>query len=183
MTITTKSTLVTQDLPLLAVLARTSGCAVHMTITTLDAGIARRLEPRAPRPDQRLRAIAMLAEVGVPVGVFLAPILPGITDEPGAIEALAEAAAAHGASYLMSSAVRIGAGFADPLLSAVARDFPDELRRYQRQADGGGFLADIELTRLKERVGAARDRAGLASAPPLLPPRRLVQLPLPLKVT
>lgn len=181
-TITTKSTIVTQDLPLLAQLARRSGCAVNMTITTLDADIARRLEPRTPRPEQRLGAIAALAQAGVPVGLFLAPILPGITDGPGALEALIEQAAAHGAGYLISSAVRIGRGFADPLLQAVARDFPEVHRRYQRQADAGGYLSDIELQRLKVRVGTARVRAGLASGPPRRPNLRPIQLPLPLRL-
>ena len=180
-TITTKSTIVTQDLPLLALSARRGGCAVNMTITTLDPDIARKLEPRTPRPQQRLGAIAALARAGVPVGVFLAPILPGITDGPGELEALIEQAAAHGASYLMSSAVRIGRGFADPLLSAVGRDFPEVQRRYQRQADGGGYLSDIELQRLKARVGAARERAGLATGPPKRPNLRPIQLPLPLR--
>ncbi|MBA2277158.1 MAG: radical SAM protein [Chloroflexia bacterium] len=179
--IMTKSTLATQDLPLLTELARTSGCAVNVTITRLDEEVARRLEPRTPRPAQRLRAVTALAEAGVPVEVFLAPILPGITDGPGEIEALIGEAAAHGAGYVMASPVRIGEGFADPLLQSVARDFPKMRTRYERQARSG-FMPATDAARLTERVSAARDRAGLGSGPPRHLSRRPTQLGLDLRI-
>ena len=182
MTLTTKSTLVTQDLTLLAMLARGSGCAVNITITTLDADVARRLEPRAPSPDKRLRAITTLATAGVPVGVFLAPILPGITDGPGAIEALIDQVAAHGATYLMAAPLRIGEGFAELLLRAIGRDFPEHRRHYQQLARSGGMQPGPETTRLKGRVAMARNRARLASGPPLGVSRRPTRLGLHLKV-
>ena len=94
--IITKSFLVTRDLDLLAALARWSCAAVHVTLTTLDAGLSGKLEPRAARPEHRLRAVRMLADAGIPVGVLIAPVIPGLTDHE--IPAILSAAAAAGAT-------------------------------------------------------------------------------------
>jgi len=98
--IITKNFLVTRDRDLLAELARYDAAAVYVSITTLDATLAGQLEPRAARPEHRLNAIRLLAEAGVPVGVMVAPIIPGLTDhEMPAILAAAAAAGAKRAGY------------------------------------------------------------------------------------
>ena len=98
----TKNFLVTRDIDLLAQLARFSCSAVYVSVTTLDTDLAGRLEPRATRPDQRLKAIRALADAGIPVGVMVAPIIPGLTDhELPAILDAAAAAGARRASYVM----------------------------------------------------------------------------------
>jgi len=93
--ILTKNFLVTRDLDLLAELARWSCVEVNVTIVTLDDSLAGRLEPRAARPAHRLRAIRLLADAGVPVGVMVAPVIPGLTDHelPGILAAAAAAGA------------------------------------------------------------------------------------------
>jgi DNA repair photolyase len=78
--VVTKSALVARDADLLAELARVGAVHVMVSVTTLDAALARRLEPRAARPERRLEAIAALATAGVPVGVLVAPVVPGLTD-------------------------------------------------------------------------------------------------------
>ena len=78
--IVTKSALVTRDCDLLAQLAEDRAAWVAVSLTTLKAELARRLEPRASTPARRLAAIAALAEAGIPVGVMIAPIIPGLTD-------------------------------------------------------------------------------------------------------
>jgi DNA repair photolyase len=93
--IVTKSFLVTRDRDLLAELARWHCIAVFVSVTTLDADLAGRLEPRAARPEHRLRAIRLLADAGVPVGAMVAPVIPGLTDHE--IPAILAAAAAAGA--------------------------------------------------------------------------------------
>ena len=90
--VTTKSDLVARDIPLLAEMARRNAVSVNITVTTLDADLARMLEPRAPRPDLRLATVGRLAEAGIPVGVFPNPIMPWITDTAGSLERLAAAA-------------------------------------------------------------------------------------------
>jgi len=94
--ILTKNFLVTRDLDLLAELAKWQCVAVNFTVVTLDPGLAARLEPRAALPGHRLRAMRMLADAGVPVGVMVAPVIPGLTDHE--MPAILEAAAAAGAT-------------------------------------------------------------------------------------
>lgn len=100
--IITKNALVTRDRDVLGGLAQ-HGCAVvFVSITTLDAKLAGRLEPRAARPAHRLRAIGELAAAGIPVGVMVAPIIPGLTEhEMPAILAAAAAAGAQTAGYTL----------------------------------------------------------------------------------
>src|SRR2546425_11866441 len=78
--IVTKNLLVTRDLDLLAELARHSAAVVFVSVTTLDATLAGILEPRTTMPAARLRAIRELTEAGIPTGVFVAPVIPGLTD-------------------------------------------------------------------------------------------------------
>lgn len=100
--IVTKSFLVTRDRDLFADFVRWNGVSVYVTITSLNADLAGRLEPRAARPEFRLRAIRQLAEAGVPVGVMVAPIIPGLTDHemPAILDAAAQAGATH-AGYVV----------------------------------------------------------------------------------
>jgi DNA repair photolyase len=96
LTITTKGALIERDLDLLAELAKHHLVGVWVSLTSLDAGLKRSLEPRAAGPATRLRMIRKLQEAGVPVGTLLAPIIPAINDHE--IEAMVEAAAEAGAA-------------------------------------------------------------------------------------
>ncbi|GAC1467772.1 MAG: PA0069 family radical SAM protein [Isosphaeraceae bacterium] len=95
--VVTKNRLVTRDLDLLGELARHEAAIVFLSVTTLDRALARALEPRASSPDLRLGAIEALAGAGVPVGVMLAPVIPGLTDHemPAILAAAARAGARH----------------------------------------------------------------------------------------
>jgi DNA repair photolyase len=94
--IITKNALVTRDIDVLAELARHQCVGVHVSVTSLDSDFAGKLEPRASRPAARLRAIRELAAAGVPVGVMVAPTIPGLTDHE--MPAILDAAAAAGAT-------------------------------------------------------------------------------------
>ena len=93
--IVTKNLLVTRDIDLLTDLARDNAAAVFLSVTTLDADLARIMEPRTAQPAARLRAIKELTNAGVPVGVMVAPVIPGLTDHelPAIVKAAAEAGA------------------------------------------------------------------------------------------
>jgi DNA repair photolyase len=100
--VVTKSHLVSRDSDLLAELARHQAAAAFLSITTLDGELARRMEPRATQPAGRLAAIEELTQAGVPVGVMVAPVIPGLTDhELPAILAAAAKAGARGAGYVL----------------------------------------------------------------------------------
>jgi DNA repair photolyase len=94
--IVTKNALVARDREVLAPLAQIGAAAVYVSVTTLDTDLAGKLEPRASRPAARLRAIRELADAGIPVGVMVAPTIPGLTDHE--MPAILDAAAAAGAT-------------------------------------------------------------------------------------
>lgn len=95
LTIVTKSALIERDLDILADMAREQLVAAFVSVTTLDPALKRALEPRAPAPAARLRAVGALRRAGVPVGVFVAPVIPALNDHE--IERILEAAAEAGA--------------------------------------------------------------------------------------
>jgi len=122
----TKSSGVERDLDLLAPLARAGLAAVYVTITTLDAGLARVLEPRAAAPHRRLRTLRTLADAGIPVGVSVAPQIPFINDDMEQVLAAARAAGAGTAFY---SVLRLPWELNALMRQWLAQHFPDRAAR------------------------------------------------------
>ncbi len=112
--ITTKSPLVTRDLDLLRAFAAYGGVRVNVTVTVLDDGLWRLLEPMTPSPTGRLAALSTLADAGIPTSVFLAPVVPQIGDED-ALRVLAAAAEAH-VGHVMVQVLRLAPGVGEWLL-------------------------------------------------------------------
>jgi len=140
--VVTKSQLVTRDADLLRALARVEAAFVLISVTTLDAELARRLEPRASRPDRRLDAIHRLAEAGVPVGVLIAPVIPALNDsEIPAIVAAAARAGARSAGYVM---LRLPHGLKQLFADWLARNYPERKDKvlHRIQEVRGGRLND-----------------------------------------
>jgi DNA repair photolyase len=175
----TKSGLVARDADVLADLARVSAAHVALTLTTLDEGRRRALEPRASSADVRLAAVATLARLGIPVGVMVAPVIPGLTDhEIPAILGRAADAGASWASYVM---LRLPHGVGQLFDAWLVAHVPGQRARVLGRVRNvrGGRLNDSRtgsrmrgegpMATLTARLFArARDRAGLASgAPPL----------------
>jgi DNA repair photolyase len=109
--ITTKSALVTRDIDLLAPMAAKGLAKVFISVGTLNAEIARTMEPRANSPARRIQAIAQLAAAGIPAGVIVAPVVPALTDQD--LERVLEAAAAAGAQYASYVVLRLPLEVAD----------------------------------------------------------------------
>lgn len=136
--IITKNFLVTRDVDVLRELARFRAVAVFVSVTSLDATLTPKLEPRTSLPQHRLDAIALLSEAGIPVGVMAAPMIPGLTDhEMPAIFAAAAKAGAVTAGY---TAVRLPFGVKDLFVDWLERHFPDRkenvLNRIRSMRDG-----------------------------------------------
>ena len=129
--IITKSPLITRDADLLARIARRSSLSVSVSLITLDRALARRLEPRAPTPESRLRAIARLRDAGVDVGINIMPVLPGITDDPAMLDALVRAAAQAGAVRVGVCALRLQHEARKRYLPFIAEEFPHLADRYE----------------------------------------------------
>jgi DNA repair photolyase len=155
----TKAPLVLRDLDLWRALALVTKVRVYLTITTIDPAVWRQIEPGTPNPRRRLEAVRRLNEAGVPAGVLLAPILPGITDSEASIEAVVAAAAEHGAASFGAGALRLAPGVRDHYLRFVGEARPDLLPRYER-AYTGTYAPPAYVARLNERVDRLRARYG-----------------------
>jgi DNA repair photolyase len=136
--IVTKSNLILRDLDILAPMAAEGILRVAISVTTLDRGLARRMEPRAPTPARRLEAVRELAAAGVPVTVLAAPILPALNDHE--IEKILEAAADAGAGAAGYALLRLPHEIKDLFADWLATHYPNRADRVMslvRQTRGG----------------------------------------------
>jgi DNA repair photolyase len=194
--VVTKGTLIERDIDILAPMAVRGLARVGISVTTLDPGVARRMEPRVPSPVRRLQTIQRLSDAGIPVRVMAAPMIPGLTDHEleGILSAGAEAGAVA-ASYIL---LRLPHEVAPLFREWLAVTFPDRAARVMRavrdtrggkdydaewgkRMRGEGLMADL----LARRFGLALARSGLDGELPQLrtdlfaiPPRAGDQLSL-----
>jgi DNA repair photolyase len=160
--IITKSPLVARDVDLLARLAVHSRVTIHCSLITRDRVLARRVEPRAPTPDSRLRAIRRLAEQGIDVGINVMPVLPGLTDRPDMLRALVREVAAAGASHVNACALRLQPTARDRYLPFIAAEFPHLAERYRTAYAEGYHMNDRYREGLKHFMERACREAGIA---------------------
>lgn len=160
-TIITKSPLVTRDVDLLERIAARSSLSVHVSLITVDRELARRLEPRAPTPDARLRAIARLRAHGLDVAVNVMPVLPGITDAPEMIEALVRGVANAGASRLGACALRLRRTARDRYLPFIDAEFPELSARYRTAYGHSHQVSERYRDGLRERFATVCARHGV----------------------
>jgi len=179
--ITTKGTLVVRDLDLLTDLSRETSFSVHVSLISLNADLLRRLEPGAPPPTSRLRAVERLASAGIPVSVFLMPILPGLTDRPSDLESVIRAASDHGANAVWPGVLRLAPGVKEWFLEFLKADFPALHASYLRGYSSGAHPPPAYRERIDSRVSAARGAVGLVREGPRAPRRRGQQYVLPLE--
>jgi len=152
--IITKSPLISRDRDLLVQLARQHQLSVHISLSALDPDLLRRLEARSPTPRARLRALRLLADAGIPVGLMLAPVLPGITDGKEQLAALVRAARDAGARWIRESALRLNPAARARFLPLLAQEFPELTDRYARGYGRGQHLGRAYTAALRKRVGA-----------------------------
>ncbi len=189
-TIVTKSALVVRDLDLLVPMAARNLVHVHVSVTTLDRKLARRMEPRAATPARRLKAIRALARAGVPTGVFTAPAIPGLTDME--MESILEAAATAGARSAGYMLLKLPLEVKDLFEEWLVENVPDRRQRvlnllreahggrlydsaFGRRMTGSGPFADL----LRDRFRLAIARLGLDDDAPPLDTSQFVPPPRP----
>src|SRR5687768_13757729 len=129
--IVTKSPLITRDIDLLRRIQRHNEISVHISLITLDRDLARRIEPRAPTPESRVRALQRLRDHGIEAGINVMPVLPGITDRPDQLEPLIKTVAEAGASYLAACALRLRSAARQRYLPFIEKEFPALAPRYR----------------------------------------------------
>src|SRR5580700_10974252 len=138
--IVTKSNLVTRDAEILRRIGEHNRISVNMTVTTVDAELARKLEPRAPRPDLRLEAVRQLNLAGVDAGVICAPVLPEITDRPRDLEALVKAAGEAGAKWIFANPLFLKPCSAAIFMPFLEENFPNLVQLYRTRYAKRAFL-------------------------------------------
>jgi DNA repair photolyase len=159
--IVTKSNLVVRDAALLREIAQHNQLFVNLTVTTVNAELARILEPRAPRPDLRLEAVRQLNLAGVTAGVLCAPVLPGITDSPPDLEALVEAAAQAGAKSIFANPLFLKPCSASVFLPFLEKEFPQLVESYRERYAQRAFLPPAYGKRLSQLMSRLRQRHGI----------------------
>src|SRR5919107_1122392 len=136
----TRGPMIVRDVDLLADAARRSGAVVTFSIPTLDDRVWRTTEPETAHPRQRLRALARLRAAGIPAGVGMAPLLPGLSDHPSLVAEVVRAARDVGATHLWWNVLNLKPGTKEYFLDALAREWPEELARYQAMYADRAYL-------------------------------------------
>ena len=163
--IITKSNRVVRDADLIRRIGERSEISVNLSVTTLNQRLARRLEPRAPRPDLRLAAVTKLREAGIAAGVFVMPVLPGITDRESDLDALARAARDAGAQWLAASVLFLMPSSLKVFLPFLEKEFPRLARRYREWYTRNAYAPEEYRKKISAQFSALRAKYGLASRP------------------
>jgi DNA repair photolyase len=178
-TIITKNHLVTRDIDLLSQMAAFNGAAVLVSVTTLDTELARKMEPRTSSPKRRLEAIAELHAAGVPAGVMVSPVIPGLTDHE--MPSILKAAGAAGALCAAFTPVRLPGAVAPLFEQWLTDHFPDRKDKVLNRIRSirGGKLNDSNFgsrmrgqgpwaDQLRDMFHVAKRKAGITGGFPEL---------------
>jgi DNA repair photolyase len=179
----TRGPLIVRDVDVLADAVAQVEVTVNVSIPTLDDRMWRTTEPGTAHPRQRLRAVRRLADAGIRVGVGMAPILPGLSDQPDQLREVVLAAREAGAAFLWWNALNLRPGTREHFMERLAEDWPEQLDRYERLYGARAYLTkeatrplDALMTELRSKwVWEPRRR----SAPPPEPEAAQLALSLP----
>jgi DNA repair photolyase len=177
--IITKSNLIARDVDFLKEVAANNRLSVNITITTMNVELARILEPRAPRPDLRMDAVRQLSAAGLRVGVSCCPVLPGITDAPGDLEAVVREAAAVGARHLWAGPLFLKPCSAAVFLPFLKEHFPQLVENYRLRYQDRAFLPPAYGKRLGQLMANLRKKHGLGADQRREQPGVAAKLPTP----
>jgi DNA repair photolyase len=153
----TKSPLLLRDLPLMLEIAKRASFSACLSIPTLDEKAWRATEPHTPHPRARLEAVAELNRAGIPTGVLIAPLMPGINDSPRQVEQVLELAEEAGATSIGGVALHLRKGVREVFMAWLEGARPDLLERYREMYRKGAYAPVEERRRL---AGMVRRRGG-----------------------
>jgi DNA repair photolyase len=157
----TKGTLARRDVPLLAGAARDVPVGFGVSLGIWDEGLHATLEPGVPSPRARLDLVRAVTDAGLPCGVFLAPVLPGLTDRQADLDAVLEAVAAAGATGVTVVPLHLRPGAREWFSAWLAREHPSLVPRYRQLYRGGAYVPAEYRAWLAERVAPLLRRHGL----------------------
>jgi DNA repair photolyase len=161
----TKSNQIVRDIDLFKKIAAQSELSLNITVTTLRPRLARLLEPRAPRPDLRLAAVKQLREAGLAVGVSACPLIPGMTDHDGELEAVAAAAKNAGAQWFFSNVLFLMPSSAKQFLPFVREKFPKLAKQYEEWYGKNGYAPEEYRKKISLRMAKIRREYGFVARP------------------
>lgn len=181
--VVTKSPLILRDEDLLAELHRVAGVQVTISLATVDRGLVRALEPGAPPPSARLRALRRLNDLGVPAGLLVAPILPGLTDGLASLAAVVRAARQAGAVAVDHQVLRLCQGAREVYLERLEEILPDLAQATRKLYRRGDVAPPRYRMAVARRLQAIHQRYPIpgrspACTPPNHPPAQLAGGPL-----
>jgi DNA repair photolyase len=174
----TKSPLLLRDLPLMKQIAKRTEFTAALSVPTLDEGAWRATEPHTPSPRARLEAVSELTRAGIRTGVLIAPLMPGINDEPEQVAPILELASEAGAAYVTGIALHLRGEVRPLFFQWLADNRPELLPRYEALYRRGAYAPPEERRRLSRLVaGSDRDpghrmRESIQVVPPADSPPR-----------
>jgi DNA repair photolyase len=157
----TRGPMIVRDLDVLSDAASRAKVSITFSIPTLDEEVWRKTEPSTAHPRQRLRAVKELVEAGIKVGVGMAPILPGISDQPDQLREVVKAARQAGATGVWTNVLFLRPGTREHFLEHLAEDWPEQLEHYDRLYAGRAYLPSAESKPLREQVAALSREYGV----------------------
>src|SRR5262245_24879704 len=170
--IVTRGPLVVRDVDFLATAAREVPVSVFLSLPTLDERVWRTTEPGTAPPASRLRAIRALADAGIDVGVGMAPILPGLSDDPRQLETVVRAAREAGARRIWAAVVHLRPGVREHFLESLQQDWPEEVARYEALFANRAYLGEATTRPILEPVRRATSET-------TMPQKRTSRAPAP----
>jgi DNA repair photolyase len=154
----TKSPLLLRDLPIMKEISAVTEISANLSIPTMEEKAWRASEPHTPNPRARMEAVAELNRNGIPTGILVAPLMPGINDDPRQVQAILDAAAEAGATSIGGIGLHLRGEVRGVFLEWLASYRPDLLEHYEQLYARGAYLPQAERDRLSGLLRAARPR-------------------------
>ena len=181
--IVTRGPLVVRDIDVLKAASERVGVNVSISLPTIDEAVWRTTEPGAAPPRSRLEAICRLAAAGIDVCVGMAPILPGLSDQPEQLAEVVRAVKTAGAKIVWANVLYLKPGIREHFLQHLADDWPEHVARYERLFAGRAYLPARVVKPVREQVRAVARSAPLADGTRPRGPRRAPPAPRQLALT
>jgi DNA repair photolyase len=162
----TKSPLLLRDLDLFQEINAVTSFTANLSIPTIDEKIWRQTEPHTPNPRARIEAVAELTRAGIQCGVLVAPLIPGVNDDPAQVQEIVEACAEAGASHIGGICLHLRGAVKDIWFEWLEAYRPDLIPRYEQMYARGAYAPKAERERIMNLVRDVRPNSELTRRAP-----------------